>query len=154
MKVVYLNASRIPPGLEKWISGKALLYVILYVIGGFGWNSWNGWCFLIYGFSAFVWFSVLGCLRRRFGASWRWLWRVLGRLEGVLGASWAILEASWESCRFSHDLKPSWRRRGSVLGEAWGRLGGVWETPGKRFRASLGCFFQSLKRIWSVLLEN
>ena len=82
------------------------------------------------------------------------LWSVLEvALEGpgasweVLGASWAILEASWESCRFSNDLKPSRRRRGSVFGRAWGRLGRVWETSGRRLRASLGCFFQSLERI-------
>ena len=34
------------------------------------------------------------------GASWR-------RLGGSLGASWAVLDASWETCRFSNDLKPS-----------------------------------------------
>ena len=44
----------------------------------------------------------------------------------------------------------SWER----LGGAWGRLGRVWETPGKCLVASLGCFFQSLSRLWSVLLEN
>ena len=76
-------------------------------------------------------------------ASWRHLGSVLGYLGGFLGVllifkrSKAVLKGSWER-----------------LGGAWGRLGRAWETPGRRLGASLGCFFQSLKRLWSVLLEN
>ena len=84
--------------------------------------------------------EMLGGVFEGLGVPWK-------RPGGTLGASWAILEASWESCRFSNDLKPSRRRRGSVFGRAWGRLGRVWETSGRRLRASLGCFFQSLERI-------
>ena len=73
-------------------------------------------------------------------ASWAVFGGALERLGGGFRGSLGVLEASWER------LGLSWRR-GSVFGGAWGRLGRVWETPGKRLRASLGCFFQSLKRL-------
>ena len=42
-----------------------------------------------------------------FGASWAVFGGALERLGGVFRGSWGVLEAFWESCRFSHDVKPS-----------------------------------------------
>ena len=51
--------------------------------------------------------DVFGGALERLGNVFRGSWGVLERLGGILGASWAILDASWETCRFSNDLKPS-----------------------------------------------
>ena len=88
-------------------------------------------------------------------ASWDVFGGALERLGGGFRGSRGVLEASWERLglvlgylggflgvlpifkRSEAVLKASWER----LGGAWGCLGRVWETPGKRLRASLGCFF-------------
>ena len=96
--------------------------------------------------------TILWCC----GASWTVFGGALERLGGVFKGSWSVLEASWRHLgsvlgylgrflgvlpifkRSKAVLKASWER---LEGLGWGRLGRVWETPGRRLGASLECFF-------------
>ena len=122
----YLNASRIPPGLEKWIGEKASLhFYVSFLIGGSVWISWYGWSFSV------RWFWSESCeddtlchvLNARLLFTFRHGNRMWVRVWLPSLASLRIRIVSAEMLGGVFEgLRVPWKRPGGTLGASWAIL--------------------------------